>query len=142
MCVCACGHMTQMEGLIEIHTPIQNWQMSRTFLDALFLSDISKRLVCKYPGFNIDLCPVLWVNSCSNTTPLDYFNIEKEGEESQPFFSFLFSSCGRFCVAHVQSVVGTVYVSCHQGISTSPSDVPIPCEGCVDFWASASPEVQ
>lgn len=70
--------------------------MSRIeFLDALFLSDISKRLVCRCPGINIDLCSFLWVNSCANTAPLDYFNSEIEGEENR-LFSSSFDSCGRF----------------------------------------------
>ena len=93
----------QLERVIEIHS--HYWQMSRTeFLDALYLSDISKRLVCRCPGINIDLCSFLWVNSCLNTTPLDYFNSEIVGEENR-LFSSLFDSCGGFWVKQVRSVV-------------------------------------
>lgn len=45
------------ERVIEIHP--RDWQTSRIkFLDA-FLCDTSRRLVCRCPGINIDLCSFL-----------------------------------------------------------------------------------
>lgn len=72
---------------IEIHP--RDWQTSRIkFLDA-FLCDISRRLVCRCPGINIDLCSFLWVNHGLNTPPLDYF-YKKEQETCSPLL-FVFT---------------------------------------------------
>lgn len=75
------------EREIEIH-PL-GWQTPRIkFLDALFLCDILKRLVCRCPGINIDRCSFLWVNSGLNTPSLDYFNKKEQEKKIISFFIF------------------------------------------------------